>query len=43
LAVEFDEFLAEVEQAGNILAGKSFDPQQMAPAEDERGFLRDVH
>ena len=35
LAIEFDEFLAEVEQAGNILAGKPLDPQQMPPAEDE--------
>ena len=35
LAIELDEFLAEVEQAGNVVAGKPFDPQQMPPAEDE--------
>ena len=43
LAVELDEFLGEVEQAGNILARKPFDPQQMPCAEDEGGFRRDVH
>ena len=43
LAVELDEFLGEVEQAGNVLARKPFDPQQMPPAEDEGRFRRDVH
>ena len=35
LAVEFDEFLGEVEQAVNLFAGKPFDPQQMLLVEDE--------
>jgi hypothetical protein len=43
LAIEFDEFLAEVEQAGNFRVRKSFDPQQMPLVEDERGFRRNVH
>ena len=43
LAIEFDEFLAEIEQAGNLLVRKSFDPQQMPLVEDERGFRRHVH
>ena len=43
LAVELDEFLGEVEQAGNIVTRKPFDPQQMPMVEDERGFRRDVH
>ena len=43
LAVEFDEFLGEVEQAGNLVARKPFDPQQVPLVEDERGFRRDVH
>ena len=43
LTIEIDKFFAEVEQAGNVVAGKPFDPQQMTPAEDEGGFRRDVH
>ena len=43
LAIELDEFLGEIEQAGNLVARKPFDPQQMPPAEDERRFRRDVH
>ncbi len=35
LAVEFDEFLGEVEEADNLVARKPFDPQQMPPVEDE--------
>ena len=36
LPVEFDEFLGEVEQAVNLIAGKPFDPQQVLFVEDER-------
>ena len=43
LAVEFDEFLAEVEQADDIRARKPLNPQQMPLAEDERGFRRNGH
>ena len=43
LAIEFDEFLGEVEQAGNLRVRKPFDPQQMPFVEDERGFRRNVH
>ena len=35
LAIEVDEFLAEIQQAGDIGCGKPFDPQQMPMAEDE--------
>ena len=38
LAVELDEFLGEVEQAGDVVGGKALDPQQMAVAEDEGRF-----
>jgi hypothetical protein len=43
LAVELDEILGEVEQPQNLLTGKSFDPQQVALAEDEGGLWGDVH
>jgi hypothetical protein len=43
LAVEGDEFLGEVEEAHDVRMGKSFDTQQMAAAEDERGLVSDVH
>ncbi len=43
LPIELDEFFGEVEQAGNLVAGKPLDPQQMAMAEDKGGFRRDVH
>ena len=29
LAIELDEFLGEVKEAGNVGVGKPFDPQQM--------------
>ncbi len=35
LAVEGDELLTEIQQAGNVGRGKSFGPQQMTMAEDE--------
>ena len=38
LAVELDIVLGEVEQAGNIGSGKSFDSQQMPVTEDEGRF-----
>ena len=43
LAVELDELLGEVEQAEDLLARNSFDPQQVPLVEDERGLLGDVH
>ena len=33
----------EIEQAGDFVTRKPFDPQQMAAVENERGFVRDVH
>ena len=38
-----DEFLGEVEQAGDLVARKPLDPQQMPLAEDEGGFRCDGH
>jgi hypothetical protein len=35
LAIEGDEFLGEIEQAGNLADRKAFYPQQMTMAEDE--------
>ena len=43
LAVEFDEFTGEVEQAHDVVARKPIDPQQMAAAENERRLVGDVH
>jgi hypothetical protein len=43
LAVEGDEFLGEVEQADDFVSCQSFDAQQMALVEDERGLWGDVH
>ena len=43
LAVELDEFLGEVEQAGNIGSGKALDPQQMPVTEDEGRFRCNGH
>ena len=43
LAVELDEFLGEIEQADDVGVRKPRDPQQVALAEDERGFRGDVH
>ena len=34
----FDEFLAEIEQAGNVALGKPFDSQQVPVRENEGGF-----
>jgi hypothetical protein len=42
-AIELDEILGEIEKPQNLLARKPFDPQQMAPAEDEGGLGGDVH
>ncbi len=39
LAVELDEFLGQVEETDDLVARKSFDPQQVALAEDERRLL----
>ena len=35
LAIERDELFGELEQAGDVVGGKAFDPQKMAVAEDE--------
>jgi hypothetical protein len=43
LAIEIDEFFGEIEETGNIRLRKSFDPQQVPPAKDKRGFRRNGH
>ena len=43
LAIELDEFFGEVEQSGNVLMRKPFDPQQMPPAEDKGRFRHNSH
>ena len=43
LPVEVDELLGEIEQPGDLLARKPFDPQQVPAVEDERRSRSDVH
>src|SRR5207249_4787312 len=43
LAVEFDELLGKVEQPHDVGMRKARDPQQVALAENEGRFRRNVH